>query len=563
MQQASEHLIFVGKPDQLPPLAELSLPLPIVNDTRTFDPDAVGGSTDDGILQMIVSPWNPARAVLVVSGNTDAAVVKAGQTISTGSFATAITIEPNLSLIASVAESVDAAMMELVADERTFADLGYESVIHERQGYLEVEYEFTIPPGYVAGIESYLDIVFNHSAIIDYGRSGISIKMNDQVIGSIEFDDESTERSIDRMSIPPTTLHVGQNRLQVLIAIFPRAKCLPPNLNGIWATVWAESLLYLPLQEVGITNATFVDLRRYENLLLADPSLSNSLFILPHDKPTAWQVATDMTSYLGKQFQGEMFEAKSAFANDVPDNLRTGYNWVVVGRPSTLPVLQELGENLPLPFIPDSDVAITGGSTIEYRMPSDINLGYLQLLASPWDIDRFVLAVLGNTPTGIMEAGNALIHDSSDLAGNFAVVVQGQIRSGDTRGGPLGAELATNDMLSTTLMLSDTTETDNLPATVTVSGTNPNIVGDFEIMPDRVERAKWIFPAIITSIVLIIVLLIGVSTVALWRVIIRYREQQRFRRMYKKDTSELHGKENKENGDDHNSDLPESHYPAS
>ncbi len=73
---SQHHLIFVGKPQALPLLKELTLPLPITE--KGFGKLA---DNDDGVVQMSTSPWDKSRATLVVSGNTDAGLLKAAQTI--------------------------------------------------------------------------------------------------------------------------------------------------------------------------------------------------------------------------------------------------------------------------------------------------------------------------------------------------------------------------------------------------------------------------------------------------------------------------------------------------
>ena len=60
------------------------MPAPLTN--NAFNPQ--GMQTDDGILELAVSPWNNARSLLIVSGNTDAGVVKAAQALSNNNIQT-------------------------------------------------------------------------------------------------------------------------------------------------------------------------------------------------------------------------------------------------------------------------------------------------------------------------------------------------------------------------------------------------------------------------------------------------------------------------------------------
>jgi hypothetical protein len=76
--RTESQLIFVGKSSTLSLLQGVALPSPLQSNKFA----ASGMQTDDGVLQMAVSPWNTGRAILVVGGNTDAGVIKAAQALS-------------------------------------------------------------------------------------------------------------------------------------------------------------------------------------------------------------------------------------------------------------------------------------------------------------------------------------------------------------------------------------------------------------------------------------------------------------------------------------------------
>ena len=79
-QKSSNQLILVGKASSLLLLKDLTLPMPSYGSQFKLDASA----QDNGIVQMITSPWAAGKVALVVAGNTDAGVLKAAQAVSTG-----------------------------------------------------------------------------------------------------------------------------------------------------------------------------------------------------------------------------------------------------------------------------------------------------------------------------------------------------------------------------------------------------------------------------------------------------------------------------------------------
>ena len=70
-----------------------------------------------------------------------------------------------------------------------------------------------------------------------------------------------------------------------------------------------------------------------------------------------------------------------------------------------------------------------------FRIPPDVPMGYVELLASPWNQANSILGVFGNSSQGLVWAGNALVDPTlrSRLAGNFAAVTGQQVVTTDTR----------------------------------------------------------------------------------------------------------------------------------
>ena len=69
---------------------------------------------------------------------------------------------------------------------------------------------------------------------------------------------------------------------------------------------------------------------------------------------------------------------------------------------------------------------------VVYRIPKGMNVGYLELLDSPFNVEKPILVLAGNSDDGLVMAGNALLLNElrSQLTGVFAVTNGTQIATG-------------------------------------------------------------------------------------------------------------------------------------
>jgi hypothetical protein len=192
---------------------------------------------------------------------------------------------------------------------------------------------------------------------------------------------------------------------------------------------------------------------------------------------------------------------KAAYASKVPDEFRSNYELVLVGKASQLPLIAELGSKLPAPFDSGSDVAQETVFEVIYRIPANVSIGYLELLAAPWNSSRSILAVLGSTDEGITFSANALTTPAilTKLAGNFAVVRNEQVITGDTRLG-----VGTGNISAT--LVPEAPQVTQMPTL------QPAPVTPAEPLPFA-NQTTWILPAVgILALLILIVLLVAFLT---------------------------------------------------
>lgn len=492
-QQLANNLVMVGKAASLPLLSNVTLPLPVSGNQFKF----VGDAVDNGVIQLANSPWSLPKVVLVVSGNTDAGVVKAAQAVTTGFLRT--NTAPNLSIVEQVQSNpvkvstpIDQSLAELaLADAGIVAAPGQALKTLRYAGSNTASYRFYIPPGQTVTPDAFFDLVFGHSALLNYARSGLVISINGQPIGSVRMSDVTAANATNhtQITIPATVLLPGYNRLEIRSNLIPNDACVDPQLDGLWATIWPDSNLHLPLAPSQVNQLSAVDLSTYPAPFSFQPTLGDTAFVLAHDDLESWRAASRIAAFLGDRTNGALYTFNAFYGDELKDPDRAKYNLVVIGLPSKLPIVADMNTSLPAPFDPSSDVAIESNMQVKFNIPASTPTGYVQLFASPWNPQNLVIAALGNSQQGVLWAASALVDAPlrTRLAGNFAAISGTQVVTTDTR-------------LTAFQQGTDTTPASALPISVS----------KVDLTTPAANRPIWIMPAIYVALGLMgLVLLIA------------------------------------------------------
>ena len=469
-----QHVIFVGKPGGFPVWNEVAWPLSVVEWTNTYP--------EDGLIHMTGSPWNGTKVVLFVSGSSDAGVIKASQALGSGLIIG--NVQPNLALIQ---QTNPETTQTIAATDVTFAALGYTTETVRRVGVVRREYQFYVPPGMVAGDDAYVKLFYSHSTLLDYETSSLIVSLNNEPIGSARYADETGQQGILQVGLPKSSIRAGVNRLMVEANLIPIDLFANLLTTELWLTIRAESSIHLPLVvPVGGVVSRALDLGLYPDMFSLSPAQRSIAFVLHPADLTAWRVANQISFDLGDNTNWSLAELEVAFADSVPDAVMQERDLFIIGKPSTLPIIAQLGESLPAPFDAGSDLPRTQKLQVVYRVTPGASVGYLELLPTPWNSARAILTVLGNTDEGLLWSGAALTTPGlrGKLAGDFAVIHGEQIVAGNSRFGP--------GMVAT--------------SATPVPGSEYVPVVSCTVTPR--PRPAWVLPALAAVVIVLIVVLI-------------------------------------------------------
>ncbi len=388
------HAIFVGKPASFPVLQEARWSVPPVD--GSFSTKQI--QADDGVLQLAVSPRNATKAWLLVSGNTDAGVIKAAQALGAGAILPGGT--PDLAVVAGVTPQRHA----ITQADLTLKDLGYQDMTLSGFGHQSLFVQFEIPRDYVVSNGAYLDLMYSNSALLNFEEAAVTLELNGEFIGGLRFNDRSTNTATYRFEIPSSAFQDGTNSINLIASLSSATPCIPEN--DVWISMWNTSSLHIPLEPIASDGKTLqYDLALYPQKVF--PLYENMTFVLADD-PVSWKSAAQVAYHLGGYPRGSIINPSVVFPESLSSEMRDGNDLILVGKPSMLSTLQLLTPDMPAPFGKGSDIATEANPEVSFRVPPENPVGYLELFASPWNPGRMILLVAGNGPEGLGSAITAL-----------------------------------------------------------------------------------------------------------------------------------------------------------
>jgi uncharacterized repeat protein (TIGR01451 family) len=381
---------------------------------------------NDGVVQELISPWDQTRAILVITGLSDQAVSKASRAMGLENYFPGM--QGPWALVRDVRPLSDLQPKSPITDT-TFADLGYEDSI--LRGYFgEVDFDFDLPIGWSLTEEAYLDLRFSHSAQLLDSVSSINVLFNDKPIAAMPLTDENALNGRLRVKLPASQARPGaSNRIVLQALLRPVDACTNPNM---WLFISSASLLHLDHK---VQNVRVLDLGFYLHPFDQRSDLTDVMFALPAEPMVAeWEDALRLAAALGAASNGSAFAPPVVLGNNWTKKKLEDYHLIAIGRPSRNSLLQQVNAQLPQPFLTHSDSIEQKIDQVTLRLAPDVSLGYIQLIVSPWNEARALLAITGTTDKGAKEAMDILLYQPWQLKGNLALVRNNQVKTIDTRG---------------------------------------------------------------------------------------------------------------------------------
>ncbi len=463
----------------------------------------------DGVLQELVSPWNPQRAILVVSGLDQEALYKATQALSSrnrfpdmnGPFARVRQV-----LKPDKAEN-DA---EKGAENLSFDSMGYTNSVLKGTRYELLEYAFDLPWGFSLTDEAFVALHISHGGRLANKGAALDVELNGVPISSVLLVSEETGDYWVSVPIPSNPLQTGPNRLSLRLA-YEVDWCIDERNLRAWLTVYSDSFFHIPRQDQALP----LSLSAFPYPFANQAGLEDLVFALPQ-QPTLTEVqgALRLTAVLGRAAGGDDFVPRVTLGGDPSSEQWPGHHLIVLGQPTSNLYLSAINPDLPQPFYPGSNEFLQTVNQAIYWLEPGTELGFVQELLAPWDADQVILVVTGTSDAGVGWAIRALTDNDLvwRLYGNLALVREEKIQATDTR---KQAQGITNQLVATLFpdVAPQPTPTLTPTPTPTPTASATPTVQVPAVVPSTSTAPFWLLPLFISSIVAATVM-VGII---LWR----------------------------------------------
>lgn len=383
--------------------------------------DAVAG-TESGFLTYRVSPWNKGRILLIVTGENGTALKKASSVISADS------IIPFLNgNSAVIQEAKDATTANQFQIDRPLGDLVEEKSLQATSiNETRVKIHFSIPGDLQISPESYLELYFRHSQLINYLRSNITIFINNNLVGTIRFSDHSAENGLARIILPPNVLRPFKNEMIISFTVIPHDICADERSRNYWVTIFGDSYLHIPPVLESTTESKPYTFFNLPSGLMRDSTFSNLVFLVGENEMQDWKYASRLAFTLGMYTDANIIQPAVRFFNST-DELENNKDYITISKMDTFPIYSEVNTYLPLPIKLDGEFLEESFAGIKFEIDSKQDIGLIES-ARIQDKQTTILGIFGNSSKGLSTAVGALIDqiNSGDRVNANVQIIDGE-----------------------------------------------------------------------------------------------------------------------------------------
>lgn len=413
---ARHQLILVGTPQRNPLLMEAMEAAQADYDptTNSFIREGVQLQEDSGYLALVESPWNELYQVLLVTGETEAAV-RRGVDALTLDEPSALLAGPEAVLLEPVIPAVTPAFQQTF----TFLDAGTsESTVQGQSGTVSVAFS---APAAAPDSTGAMDLVLSYPEGLDPRRSNIIVELNGETIATVLIDEEESHRTSYRVDLPWDTLRIGPNTVTLRANLYfaeslVLAPCESPAPERLWLTIHDDSAIQLPQaggaasgSNLGALPYPFAGLRGIRDTVVVVNALDRD----------ALRAGMFTMVALGRAFGAQNVFSVQSVLEATPGTL--GDNHVIaIGVPPATPLGQELERILPLVLREGGSRALVEEEGTLTEILDSSRIGAIQEVEVPWARGRALLSVSGTDSTALGWAADAIVGRSLD--GNVALL---------------------------------------------------------------------------------------------------------------------------------------------
>lgn len=412
--ELTERLVIIGTPTQHSALKSLELPLAL-KDNQILDQEQKALAPDVGVLMLTTTPDN-STSVLVATGNGPVGVSKAVQflvqskdrQIGTGQSIIIKTLET----VPSPAPRQWIGYLPLtqefkLSELRDRNNQPLKDVTVRGSDSPPIEFDFRALPDDQFGSNNSMTLVYSYGPQINAKTSLVEIKLDGvALIGKRLTSINGGKAETLKINLPGDKIKPN-SRIQVDFRLDARERrsCSKVTDQQLWGTLHGDTTF--KLNRTNVAQVPDLKLLQYGFPFAAPQDLSKTAIVLPKEpSPSDLMTLLEFSARLGRLSKAESVQLAVYTIDSLPPEQREQYHLVGIG----------IEKNFPFP-----EVYQAGGFELKNAQTRQLDQSQIQTspdhdgvvkeIISPWNKERVLLALSGQTEQGLDQVQNLFRQD--------------------------------------------------------------------------------------------------------------------------------------------------------
>jgi len=415
----NDRLVVIGTPENQPLLKELALPINQANG-KFFDSNNKDPLPDDvGVLMLATVPES-GNPVLIISGNGPKAIERGIQTLQSqdGSALSnrSINFISNDKSLSSPEPrnwpghlpTEDKFTLSALkqADGKPFKDV---TVRASSAPPIEIDFHALGDDYFLRG--NAMKLVYSYGPGLNSRNSTVEVALDDVTIAGQRLGGRGGTNETFNVNLPENLIK-PDSKLRISFQLNPKdgETCGIVNDNNLWATIHSDTSFNLN-REVSV-DLPNLELARVGFPFAAPQDLSStSLVTATEPSRAALMTLLEASERLGRLSQSKAIQISAYPEDKLPTDELENDNLILVGSRDELPLASELNEKAQR----DQSLILTGNSltgkdgTVVQTLDGK---GIIQQVVSPWNKERVVLALTGQSDSDLSIVQQVLEYDT-------------------------------------------------------------------------------------------------------------------------------------------------------
>jgi len=378
----------------------------------------------DAVIKKVISPFNSEKKILIIVSDNGKSLLKATEALTMSEIVGQM--ENDTEWINEVKEFVE---IEKKSNEYIeLNELGYADILFQGAKRGSAIVSVKVPQTWKLKEDARILIKFRYSEIVDYNKSSLSVFINNVPAGSKQFDEAYSQDDVVVLAIPKEVINDKNLAIRFEMSLIPQEyNCKAASYDkNLWGFISSDTVVYLPHED-----KEKYSFDEYPAPFVDSGSLKDLFFILPDKMEISdIQNACNLVSFMGHELD-RVQEIRVVYASKFSEAVHDG-NLVVIGTPESNSMIKESNDKYNISYEEDW-LGFEDFKEIKLLDFFKKNVGTIQLIESPYSVDKRALIVTGPNEKTVESA----IYYLSDfelfnkLKGNTAFVSEeGAVRTG-------------------------------------------------------------------------------------------------------------------------------------